>query len=61
MSDIYTEKMQAAFHEEAEEILIELETSLMNLEENPQNKEVINQVFRALHTLKGSGSIRKAF
>ena len=57
MSDIYTEKMQAAFHEEAEEILVELETSLMELEEDPQNKEVINQVFRALHTIKGSGSM----
>lgn len=57
MNDTYTEKMQAAFHEEAEEILAELETSLMELEENPKDKEVIDQVFRALHTLKGSGSM----
>ena len=57
MSDTYTGKMQAAFHEEAEEILEELETTLMELEEDPQNKEVINQVFRALHTIKGSGSM----
>lgn len=57
MSDIYNKKMQAAFYEEAEEILVELETSLIELEKNPQNKEVINQVFRALHTLKGSGSM----
>ncbi|MCD6396209.1 MAG: chemotaxis protein CheA [Spirochaetaceae bacterium] len=57
MNDIYNEKMQAAFFEEAEEILVELETTLMELEKNPQNMEVINQVFRALHTLKGSGSM----
>lgn len=57
MSDAYNAKMQAAFQEEAEEILVELETSLMELEENPGNGEVINQVFRALHTLKGSGSM----
>lgn len=57
MNDTYIKKMQAAFYEEAEEILIELETSLMELEEHPQDKEVINQVFRALHTLKGSGSM----
>jgi two-component system chemotaxis sensor kinase CheA len=57
MDDIYTEKMRTAFHEEAEELLGELETSLMELEENPQEKEEIDQVFRALHTLKGSGSM----
>lgn len=57
MNDMYNEKMKAAFHEEAEEILIELETSLMNLEEHPQDKEVINKIFRSLHTLKGSGSM----
>ena len=57
MDDTYTEKMRTAFHEEAEELLIELETSLMELEENPLEKELIDQVFRALHTLKGSGSM----
>ncbi len=57
MTDTYTAKMRAAFYEEAEEILEELETTLMELEEDPQNKDLINQVFRALHTIKGSGSM----
>ena len=57
MNEMYSSKMQAAFHEEAVEILIELETSLMELEENPLDKKMIDQVFRALHTLKGSGSM----
>jgi len=57
MGDTYTEKMQAAFHTEAEEILVELEITLMDLEEDPRNMDLINQVFRALHTIKGSGSM----
>ena len=34
MNDTYNEKMQAAFHEEAEEILVELE-------ENPQKRKPV--------------------
>ena len=46
-----------AFREEAFELLGELETSLLELEEDPQNSEVINRVFRAMHTIKGSGAM----
>ena len=47
--------LREMFKNEAYEILAELENVLLALEESPQDKEVINRVFRALHTIKGSG------
>ncbi len=47
----------AAYREEATELLSELETSLLELEENPQDNDLINRVFRAMHTIKGSGAM----
>ncbi len=46
-----------AFIEEAFDLLANLEISLLELEENPDNSELIGQVFRSLHTIKGSGSM----
>lgn len=46
-----------AFKEEARELLGELENSLLELEENPDNQDLISQVFRAMHTIKGSGAM----
>lgn len=46
-----------AFKEEAYELLSELESSLLELEENPEDIEIIGQVFRAMHTIKGSGAM----
>lgn len=43
--------------EEAYELLTELETSLIELEEIPDEQELISRVFRALHTIKGSGGM----
>ena len=48
---------QDAFREEAYELLAELETALMELEENPQDADLIDRVFRAMHTIKGSGAM----
>ncbi len=45
------------FIEEAYELLAELETSLLELEENPDDAEQIGRVFRSLHTIKGSGAM----
>jgi len=45
------------FREEAVELLTALEGYLLDLEKNPGNRELINDVFRALHTLKGSGAM----
>jgi two-component system chemotaxis sensor kinase CheA len=46
-----------AFIEEAIELLAELESSLLELEKDPDNKELIAKVFRALHTIKGSSGM----
>ena len=48
---------QDAFREEAYELLAELETALMELEESPQDADLIDRVFRAMHTIKGSGAM----
>lgn len=45
------------FLEEAFELLSDLEASLLELEENPSDSELIGRVFRALHTIKGSGAM----
>ncbi len=46
-----------AFKDEAYELLTELESSLLELEENPADSELIGRVFRAMHTIKGSGAM----
>lgn len=46
-----------AFKEEAHEILVELESLLLELNESPGNMAVIDSVFGAFHTLKGSGAM----
>lgn len=45
------------FKEEAYELLAELEVSLLELEKRPDDKEIIGRVFRAMHTIKGSGAM----
>ena len=46
-----------AFVEEANELLDELEGSLLELEKSPENSDLIGRIFRAMHTIKGSGSM----
>jgi len=48
---------QHAFRQEAEELLQELEDALLSLEEVPHSVSYVDRVFRALHTLKGSGAM----
>jgi two-component system, chemotaxis family, sensor kinase CheA len=45
------------FRAEARELFEQLETTLLDVEADPSNKELINTVFRALHTIKGSGAM----
>ena len=47
----------ATYREEASELLVELEASLLELEESPDDIELIGRVFRAMHTIKGSGAM----
>jgi two-component system chemotaxis sensor kinase CheA len=45
------------FIEEATEHIQDLEQALLELEHNPGNKPLIERVFRAMHSLKGSGAM----
>ena len=45
------------FRDEAIELIQELEEALLELEETPKDSALIDRVFRALHTLKGSGGL----
>lgn len=45
------------FREEASELLQSIEKGLMDLEANPEDTEIINSVFRSMHTIKGSGAM----
>jgi two-component system, chemotaxis family, sensor kinase CheA len=51
------DKFKQTFVEEAREILVELESSLLALNEDPDDKELVGRAFRALHTIKGSGAM----
>ena len=46
-----------AFKVEAQELLVELETALLELDQCPDDMELIQRTFRALHTIKGSGAM----
>ena len=51
------DKYKQAFQEEAREILVDLESALLELNENCGDKELVARAFRALHTIKGSGAM----
>jgi len=51
------DKFKAAFREEAYELLGQLEDTLLELEVQPHNSELINAAFRAIHTVKGSSAM----
>jgi len=42
------------FYQEARDILENLSENTLRLEVNPQDKELINSIFRGIHTIKGS-------
>lgn len=45
------------FYEEAGELIQKLELSLIDLEKTPDDKEIVAETFRALHTIKGSSGM----
>ncbi|MFO7658550.1 MAG: chemotaxis protein CheA [Bacteroidales bacterium] len=51
------DKLRQKFIEEASEHIRDIEQSLLTLESNPGNHELIEKIFRSLHTLKGSGAM----
>ncbi len=48
---------QNAFIDEAQDLLSELEVALLELEEHPEDTDLVDRVFRAMHTIKGSGAM----
>ncbi len=53
----YMEEGRQAFTEEATELLEQSESILLRLEDEPDNDELVNDLFRAVHTIKGSAGI----
>ena len=52
-----TEDMSAIFREELRDLLDSLERGLLDLKARPSDMGLIDQVFRDLHTVKGSGAM----
>ncbi len=51
------ENFQQKFIEEANDLINELEITLLALEDDPQNNELVEKVFRVMHSLKGGGAM----
>jgi two-component system chemotaxis sensor kinase CheA len=51
------EQFAATYREEASELLTDLESTLLDLEARPDDEELVARIFRALHTIKGSGAM----
>ena len=50
------EQLRQIFIEEAGEIIENLDVQIIDFEEDPTNKELLNDLFRGVHTLKGSAN-----
>jgi len=46
-----------AFVEESRELLEEIEDTLLKIEETPDNADLVNELFRAVHTIKGASGL----
>lgn len=51
------DRLEDAFKEESKELLTDLEQTLLDLEDDIENMELIGKTFRILHTLKGSSGM----
>ncbi len=49
--------LEDTFREEADELLVDLEAAMLELEETPDDRDCVDRAFRAMHTIKGSGSM----
>jgi len=50
------EQIRDIFIEEATEIIEKLDIDIINFEDNPNDKDLLNELFRGVHTLKGSAN-----
>ena len=51
------EELTQVFLDESEEEIRELETGLIRLEEEGEDEDTVNRIFRAAHTIKGSAGL----
>ena len=51
------DQFQAKFKEEANDLIAILEKTLLELENKPEDKTLVEKVFRVMHTLKGNSSM----
>ena len=47
------DQFKNAFREEGREVLVDLESALLELNSNRGDLELVGRIFRALHTIKG--------
>ena len=57
MSSLDMEQALPTFLAESRELLEEMEAALLNVTESPEPSELINAIFRAAHTIKGSAGL----
>ncbi len=55
--DIPKEKLLNIFVTESSDIILQLEDDVLELENDPQNPELINSIFRSFHTVKGNAGM----
>jgi CheY-like chemotaxis protein len=53
----FDDKLRADYVQEARELLADAEICFVQLERDKGNKDLIDRIFRMIHTVKGSGSI----
>jgi len=51
------DQYKSSYRDEAQELIAAMETSLLQLEHTPDNEAIIQEVFRAMHTLKGNSAM----
>ncbi|HHD10879.1 MAG TPA: chemotaxis protein CheA, partial [Deltaproteobacteria bacterium] len=57
MSDSFafdTTKIKESFFSECEDYISSMESYILELEETPDDKELLNALFRAVHSIKGN-------
>ena len=57
MTDNVLDQARSLFFAEAREMCEQIEASLLKLEEDPADRETLNALFRAAHTIKGSAGM----
>ncbi len=53
----YSQDIINTFFEEINELISDFEVNVNSLQENPQNKEVINKIYRNVHSIKGEAAL----